>query len=178
MKQRLTGEQLDCAHSEEELESLRKEYQELLDAGLGNSHCWLDNEDEILKKIPLLDRDNIKGWKAIYSSDGGWLAAAKAINAIGIFLKEQGVKFGVGRYVHFHPEPCDIHTEKSTSAGSFQKPLIADDGVTCVGVETIDGTKYYGDKVVMAAGAWTPTLIDLEDQCCSKVGFPPRTAYG
>jgi sarcosine oxidase/L-pipecolate oxidase len=23
--------------------------------------------------------------------------------------------------------------------------------------------------VVLAAGAWSPTLVDLEDQCCSKV---------
>lgn len=71
----------------------------MLHAGLGNTHEWLDNEGEILKKMPLLDRDNIKGWKAIFSKDGGWLAAAKAINAIGIFLKEQGVRFGVGRWV-------------------------------------------------------------------------------
>jgi hypothetical protein len=25
--------------------------------------------------------------------------------------------------------------------------------------------------VVLAAGAWSPTLVDLEDQCCSKVRF-------
>ncbi|PVI07354.1 fructosyl peptide oxidase [Periconia macrospinosa] len=141
---------LDCAHSEEELKSLKTEYQKLVDAGLGETHEWLDNEDEILKKMPLLERDNIKGWKAIFSADGGWLAAAKAINVIGIISKEQGVRFGVG------------------SAGSFRKPLFASDDVTCVGVETVDGTKYYGDKVIISAGAWTPTLVDLEDQCCSK----------
>lgn len=38
-----------------------------------------------------------------------------------------------------------------------------------MGVETVDGTQYLGDKVVLAAGAWSPTLVDLEDQCCSKV---------
>lgn len=46
--------------------------------------------------MPLLERDQIQGWKAIWNQDGGWLAAAKAINAIGEFLKEQGVKFGFG----------------------------------------------------------------------------------
>jgi sarcosine oxidase/L-pipecolate oxidase len=35
----------------------------------------------------------------LFCGDGGWLAAAKAINAIGLFLKEQGVKFGFGGYV-------------------------------------------------------------------------------
>lgn len=37
-----------------------------------------------------------QGWNAIYSHDGGWLAAAKAINAIGEFCQRQGVKFGFG----------------------------------------------------------------------------------
>jgi sarcosine oxidase/L-pipecolate oxidase len=47
--------------------------------------------------MPLLSRDQIRGWKALWSQDGGWLAAAKAINAIGDFLKERGVNFGFGR---------------------------------------------------------------------------------
>lgn len=34
----------------------------------------------------------------MYCGDGGWLAAAKAINAIGHFLKDQGVNFGFGEY--------------------------------------------------------------------------------
>lgn len=55
------------------------------------------------------------------------------------------------------------------SAGTFKQPLFGSDGTTCIGVETVDGTKYYADKVVLAAGAWSPVLIDLEDQCCSKV---------
>ncbi|KAF1959735.1 fructosyl peptide oxidase [Byssothecium circinans] len=141
---------LDCASSEGELESLKEEYQKLLDAGLKETTEWLYNEEEILKKIPLLERDRIRGWQAIYSSDGGWLAAAKAINAIGIYLKEQGVNFGVGR------------------SGSFKRPLFAPDGSTCIGVETIDGTNYRADKIVLAAGAWSSVLVDLEDQCCSK----------
>jgi hypothetical protein len=35
----------------------------------------------------------------LFCGDGGWLAAAKAINAIGQFLKDQGVCFGFGKYV-------------------------------------------------------------------------------
>ena len=54
-------------------------------------------------------------------------------------------------------------------SGTFKQPLFAADGSTVNGIETIDGTKYYADKVVIAAGAWTSTLIDLEDQCVSKV---------
>jgi sarcosine oxidase/L-pipecolate oxidase len=146
--------QLDCAHGEEGLTDLQQAYQALLDAdaGLEATTEWLDSEDEILKKMPLLDRDQIKGWKAVFSQDGGWLAAAKAINAIGVYLRDQGVRFGFA------------------DAGSFKQPLLAE-GV-CVGVETVDGTRYYADKVVLAAGAWSPVLVDLEEQCVSKVRSP------
>jgi sarcosine oxidase/L-pipecolate oxidase len=117
-------------------------------AGLEETNHWLDSEEEILAKLPLLDREQIKGWKAVYSQDGGWLAAAKAINAIGEYLLKAGVKFGFG------------------GAGSFKQPLLS--GRTCIGVETVDGTKYYADKVVLAAGAWSPALVDLQEQCVSK----------
>lgn len=149
---RSDSQQLDCASTEEELEALREQYQTLLNAGVGLEKTteWLDTEEQILEKAPKLDRERIKGWKAIWSQDGGWLAAAKAIRAIGLYLKEEGVNFGFG------------------SAGSFKKPLFSGDGVTCIGVETVDGTKYYADKVVLAAGAWSSVLVDLEDQCVSK----------
>jgi sarcosine oxidase/L-pipecolate oxidase len=107
---------LDCEHTEEGIEGLKKQYQALLDAdaGLDKTTEWLDNEDEILAKMPLLEREQIKvgknclsraiciyeyllqGWKAIWSQDGGWLAAAKAINAIGETLRDSGVNFGFG----------------------------------------------------------------------------------
>jgi sarcosine oxidase / L-pipecolate oxidase len=53
---------MDCEHTEEGIEGLRKQYQTLLDAGVGleKSHQWLDNEDEILAKMPLLQREKIK----------------------------------------------------------------------------------------------------------------------
>ncbi|KAH7120427.1 FAD dependent oxidoreductase-domain-containing protein [Dactylonectria estremocensis] len=57
---------------------------------------------------------------------------------------------------------------RNASAGSFTRPLFAEDRTTCNGVETKDGTKYYADKVVLATGAWSPALIGLEDQCVSK----------
>ncbi|KAL5120643.1 hypothetical protein ACEQ8H_001391 [Pleosporales sp. CAS-2024a] len=141
---------LDCAHGEEAIAGLKSAYQALLDAnaGLEATNHWLDSEDEILEKMPLLSRDQIKGWKAVFNTDGGWLAAAKAIDAIGEYLRDQGVRFGFG------------------GLGSFKQPLLAE-GV-CIGVETVDGTRYYADKVVLAAGAWSSALVDLDEQCVSK----------
>jgi sarcosine oxidase/L-pipecolate oxidase len=143
---------IDCEGTEEGIKALRNQDQALLDAnvGLDETTEWLDNEDAILEAMPLLSSDKIKGWKAVHCKDGGWLAAGKAINAVGEELRKRGVKFGFG------------------GAGSFKKPLLESNGSTCVGVETVDGTQYYGDKIVLATGAWSPALVDLEGQCCSK----------
>lgn len=53
---------LDCDNSEEGIKSLRRQFQALLDAGAGleKTNEWLDNEDAILEKMPLLERDQIK----------------------------------------------------------------------------------------------------------------------
>ena len=108
----------------------------------------------------------------MFCGDGGWLAAAKAINAVGQFLQNQGVNFGFGEYVSFHSLgiwKCALELTRHGSAGTFKQPLFYEDGTTCNGVEAMDGTRYYADKIVLAAGAWSSTLVDLEDQCVSKV---------
>jgi sarcosine oxidase/L-pipecolate oxidase len=67
--------------------------------------------------------------------------------------------------------PLPLALELTYSAGQFKKPLFAKDGTTCIGIEAVDGTRYHADKVVLAAGAWSSTLVDLEDQCVSKVSY-------
>lgn len=52
--------QLDCEVSEKGIAGLRWEYQTLIDAGVGDTHEWLDSEDKILAKVPLLPWENIK----------------------------------------------------------------------------------------------------------------------
>lgn len=109
----------------------------------------------------------------MFCGDGGWLAAAKAINAVGQFLQDQGVSFGFGEYVPWFRSldnwRCALKLMRLGSAGTFKQPLFHANGTTCSGIETVNGTKYYADKIVLAAGAWSPTLVDLEDQCVSKV---------
>ena len=54
--------QLECSGTEDGIKSLREEYQALLDAdcGLEETHEFLETEDEILAKMPLLEREKIK----------------------------------------------------------------------------------------------------------------------
>ncbi|KAJ4176862.1 hypothetical protein NW755_014186 [Fusarium falciforme] len=143
---------IDCSSSKEGIANLRRNHQTLIDAGveLDKANTWLESEDELLAKMPWFTKEHVKGWKGLFTTDGGWLAAAKAINAIGRFLKSQGVQFGFG------------------GAGTFKQPLFAAHGSTCIGVETVDGTQYYADRIILAAGTWTPSLVDVEDQCMSK----------
>lgn len=61
-----------------------------------------------------------------------------------------------------------VHLTFLYSSGSFSKPLL-DEKNSIIGVETVDGTHHYADKVIIAGGAYTPALIDLEDQCVAKV---------
>ncbi len=82
---------------------------------------------------------------------GGWVAARNALNSVGHELRRLGVKAAFG------------------SSGTFHSLLLSEDGKTCVGVRTVDGTEWPADLVVFAAGAWSPTLLDLEGQCVSKV---------
>lgn len=83
------------------------------------------------------------------------MAAADAITAIGKELQSFGVQTSFG------------------PSGTFKKPIISDDGKTWIGVETEDGSKWFAERIIMATGAWSPTLVDLEGQCVSKVRLVP-----
>lgn len=63
-------------------------------------------------------------------------------------------------------------------SGTFDHPIIDDQTGRCTGVVVKDGTKYLADRVIMATGAWTPSLIHLEDQCVSKVSGWCRQGKG
>lgn len=72
------------------------------------------------------------------------------MGAVGRYLADAGVDFVVG------------------DAGTSKQPLLTADEEHCVDVETLDATKYYADKVVLDAEAWSPVLVDLEGQCVCK----------
>lgn len=95
--------------------------------------------------------DEAQMWRGLWVKKGGWVAARNALNSVGQELRRLGVKTAFG------------------TAGTFDAPLLSEDGTQCIGVRTVDGTEWGADLVIMATGAWSPTLIDLEGQCVSKV---------
>jgi len=49
-------------------------------------------------------------------------------------------------------------------SGTVEKLLRAKDEKTVIGVQSKDGTKWYADKVIIAAGSYCDTLLDFEGQ--------------
>ncbi|GFZ51937.1 hypothetical protein JCM24511_09707 [Saitozyma sp. JCM 24511] len=114
---------------------------------------WLGDEQDILRKAPYLKEADIKasrGWRGLWVKDAGWVAARDALTAVGAELRRLGVKSAWG------------------TSGTFESLMLAADDRTCVGVRTIDGTEWPADLVVLATGAWSPALVNLEGQCVSK----------
>ncbi|KIR43257.1 sarcosine oxidase [Cryptococcus deuterogattii 99/473] len=111
---------------------------------------WLDNEEDVRTRAPHLKNADIKGWRGLWCGRGGWVAARDALDSVGRELEQFGVKTSFG------------------ASGAFDSLILMEDGKTIKGVRAKDGSEYEADLVVLAAGAWSPALIDLEGQCISK----------
>lgn len=167
---------LDCAGQPDSLRDLRKSYQDLLDSDSDLKHTteWLDDEDAILRKAPLLSREQIKvgrtAWIPLTTGLESDMERRRRMARCGQGDQQyRRVPQGTRGQLWLWRVSMQLSTELTSSAGSFKRPLLSADGRTCIGVETVDGTKYHADKVVLAAGAWTSVLVDLDDQCVSKV---------
>lgn len=62
-------------------------------------------------------------------------------------------------------------TTESDRSGTFGRPILDPATGRCVGVIAKDGSEYTAERVIMATGAWSPSLIDLKGQCVSKVSL-------
>ncbi|KAH8089005.1 FAD dependent oxidoreductase [Filobasidium floriforme] len=112
---------------------------------------WLSTPSDIIHRAPHLKAESIQGWQGTYRPRAGWAGAMDAIDSVGEELKRLGgVEMVFG------------------SSGSFSRPLIDPLTSRCIGVIAKDGTRHFAERVVMATGAWTPSLVDLEGQCVSK----------
>lgn len=102
------------------------------------------------KLEPLGDRESIRrkfglggasGSFGYYNAGSGWVHAENAL----VKLRERCAKAGV-QFAH----------EKVVS--------VLFEGEKAVGVSTESGKKLSGDLVILAAGAWTPSILDLSSQ--------------
>ncbi|KAJ3024682.1 UNVERIFIED_CONTAM: hypothetical protein HDU68_007885 [Siphonaria sp. JEL0065] len=91
-----------------------------------------------------------------FNSSSGFAYSGLTIKYVYILAQEAGVNFVIG-----------------SQAGAFAEYLYNDDSKqTVTGIVTADGTKHYGDWVLMAAGSWTPSLVPQLDGLCTVSGQP------
>lgn len=84
----------------------------------------------------------MEDYRGIHNSNAGWVAAAEALAVVGKECKRLGVEFVHG-----------VMTE-----------VVKGDGGKVVGVVTEDGKTLKADKVVLALGAYTDSVLDMEGQ--------------
>lgn len=85
----------------------------------------------------------------VWNPTAGWADSGEAMRRVAMAAQENGVEFISG------------------DRGFVRDVVTMPDG-RCCGVTTKDGTTHLADVVVIAAGAWTPSLIDVQDQLTAK----------
>ncbi|KAJ5143541.1 FAD dependent oxidoreductase [Penicillium bovifimosum] len=107
--------------------------------------------DEVQARFPvvtgLLDGWNINVW----NPTAGWAAAGTAVERMAGAAQEMGVKYSFGQ-----------------SKGRVQQLILDNVSGECHGVVTADGERHKAELVILAAGAWTPSLLDVKGQLTAK----------
>ncbi|KAF2732928.1 FAD/NAD(P)-binding domain-containing protein [Polyplosphaeria fusca] len=101
--------------------------------------------DGLVKRWECLEGTQTKGFeKAYFNPEAGWCEAAAATKSI----MDAAVKRGVQRVT-----------------ASVKELLLDESGKGVRGIRTDDGKEFVADKVILAAGAWTSSLLSpIEDQ--------------
>ncbi|TFK52787.1 fructosyl amino acid oxidase [Heliocybe sulcata] len=105
----------------------------------------LPDEDAIKAKCDLLTGD-LQGWSGIFNGNAGWVEAMRSMQVLGEYCAKRGVKFVSG--------PSGVMKE------------LIHDGQTnnVIGVLAEDGTKHLADRIILATGGWSESLLDFEGQ--------------
>lgn len=132
-------------------ELIRKAYEVLKRTDLADKIELLETPEAILKRAPHLQpaAKNIQDWYGLWNANNGWAMARDAVAAAGKQADLMGVKF--------------ISGDKGTMVS-----LVKDENGVVKGVLCKDGTVHEADRVILCTGAWSPSLVDLKDQCLSK----------
>lgn len=128
-------------------------------------HDWIEelNGEQIQQRYPYLENavrnglssgyyNKVGGKSFIYKSlklilikEKGWCNSAEAIKLVYKKCKDNGVKFILGK-----------------ETGNFESLLCHERSV--IGIKTKDGVSHPADRVIMATGSWTPSVIDMKKQ--------------
>jgi sarcosine oxidase/L-pipecolate oxidase len=93
----------------------------------------------------------LDGWNInVWNPTAGWADAGKALERMANAAQESGVQYVSG------------------NTKGYVQQLILDEIGECKGVITADGTRHEADRVILATGAWTPSLLEVEDQLTAK----------
>ncbi|PGH05602.1 hypothetical protein AJ79_06769 [Helicocarpus griseus UAMH5409] len=104
---------------------------------------------QIRDRFPVVT-GKLDGWNInVWNPTAGWAAAGEALKRMALAAQEMGVEYIPG------------------DAGYVRKLLYSNSGA-CTGVITKDGSTHSADVVILAAGAWTSSLIDVGGQLLSK----------
>ncbi|KAJ5702404.1 FAD dependent oxidoreductase [Penicillium malachiteum] len=105
--------------------------------------------EQIRSRFPVV-KGLLDGWNVnIWNPAAGWAAAGPGLERLGIVAQQQGVEY--------------ISGDKG-----YVRKLVLDSSQECKGVICADGTCHDADLVIIATGAWTPSLIDLQGQLTAK----------
>lgn len=106
---------------------------------------------QIRSRFPVVS-GRLDGWNInVWNPTAGWAAAGDALERMAKSAQQNGVEYISGE-----------------TRGHVRTLVFDDLTGECQGAVTVDGTKYEGDVVILAAGAWTPSLLDMESQLTAK----------
>jgi sarcosine oxidase/L-pipecolate oxidase len=103
---------------------------------------------EIRERWPLITGE-MDGWSTVWNPSAGWTNARGALTQLAQAAQENGVRYIDGAQGHVVQL---LYSEKGR----------------CTGVQAADGSAYFADTVILAAGAAAATLLDLKGQLVAK----------
>ncbi|PVH89836.1 putative sarcosine oxidase [Cadophora sp. DSE1049] len=115
---------------------------------LGYSGAGFVTRQEVQERWPTFSGP-MKDWEIMWNEAAGWANADKAVAALAASAMSRGVQYISG------------------DAGHVKK-LLFDSDSKCIGVACEDGSSHFADVVILAAGAATSSILDMEGQLVAK----------
>lgn len=103
---------------------------------------------EVKRKWPAFG-GSMTDWETFWNPSAGWVNAREALHRMAKAAMNRGVKYVSGPAGHV-------------------KHLLFDEHGRCVGAKSRDGSSHYADRIVLAAGAYSAALLNLQGQLVAK----------